>query len=500
MPLLFLLVLALACYPDPQDRTLPPQWLGAHGSILLTWAGIGIIVGVADLLSWWTRRQLVRDPDRRDQVLHRYASWRLYHLIALFAVYGLALFVLGWGGAITPPQGGGWWANLPGVELVILAPLLVGLVLSWAFFYDVERTLHQTEAAPDETTRFWSRTAYVGFQIRQNLALVLVPVLGFIVLKNLPRLLPQVDDDSLGVVDVIAAGGVLAVLAVAPWIFRLVLNLRPLPAGPLHDRLQAAAQRLNFRCSAILLWNTRGGIVNAMLVGVLPMLRYVVLTDRLIAEMTPDEVEAVFGHEVGHVKHRHLLCYLLFWVMSVQVLGMLWSLAEPGLVGLIQRRDLAMLSFGVEVVAYIFLVFGFLSRRCERQADIYGCRAVSCTRQDCREHTAETALAPGGTGLCPTGIHTFVSALEKVALLNGISRDKPGWLQSWQHGSIARRVDFLLGITTDPAVEPRFQRRVRTLKGLLFLGLGAVLLLASLNADSLTDIVKSLRSLLGNKG
>ena len=48
------------------------------------------------------------------------------------------------------------------------------------------------------------------------------------------------------------------------------------------------------RFSDILVWDTRGTVANAMVTGPLPLLRYVVLTDRLIEEIpdrhTDDEV------------------------------------------------------------------------------------------------------------------------------------------------------------------------------------------------------------------
>src|SRR5262249_36779304 len=115
-----------------------------------------------------------------------------------------------------------------------------------------------------------------------------------------------------------------------------------------------------------------------------------------------------------------------------------------------------------------------LSRRCERQADIYGCRAVSCGRPDCTDHDSAPLPASGGA-LCPTGIRTFVHALEKVAALNGISPSKPGWLQSWQHSTIDRRVRFLQEMLVDSALEPRFQRRVGIVKWALMIALIAVL-------------------------
>jgi hypothetical protein len=82
---------------------------------------------------------------------------------------------------------------------------------------------------------------------------------------------------------------------------------------------------------------------------------------------------------------------------------------------------------------------------------------------------------PGGRGLCPTGIRTFIGALEKVARLNGISRDRPGWLHSWQHSTIAQRVDFLAQVLADSGVESRFQKTVRLVKWSMLLGLVALL-------------------------
>src|SRR5205823_7080298 len=128
--------------------------------------------------------------------------------------------------------------------------------------------------------------------------------------------------------------------------------------------------------------------------------------------------------------------------------------------------------------AYIFIVFGYLSRLCERQADLYGCRAVSCSRSDCLDHEPGAALPGVGPAPCPTGINTFMNALEKVAYLNGISRDRPGWLQSWQHGSIAQRVEFLSQMRSDLTLEPRFQRRLVFIKIGLVFGLAAILTVA----------------------
>jgi len=153
---------------------------------------------------------------------------------------------------------------------------------------------------------------------------------------------------------------------------------------------------------------------------------------------------------MGHVKHHHMLFYFGFLVGSLVVLAGAWEgLREftmtylgtraPDLNDWLQNSEfLGILPMVALLATYVFVVFGFLSRRCERQADIYGCRTVSP--------------------------QVFIDALEKVARLNGISRDCPGWLSSWQHSTIARRVDFLKQMCTDPGLEPRFQRRVWLIK------------------------------------
>ena len=290
--------------------------------------------------------------------------------------------------------------------------------------------------------------------------------------------MPAFDDEWQDGILLLGLLGFVGIFIGMPWVLRLVLGLKPLPESVLRDRLSAAARRLRFRCSDILLWNTRGGVANAMVAGVLPYPRYVELTDRLIADLCPEEIEAVFGHEVGHVKHRHMLFYFSFLIVSMVAVWSVVSSYFPELDKLLNldaRQDLAVLPGVAGIGAYIFVVFGFLSRRCERQADLYGCRAVSCRAANCEGHDETQSLAPDGTGLCTTGIRTFINALEKVVRLNGLSRDKPGLLQSWQHSTPARRIDFLQSVLAHPAIEPRFQRRVLLVKSVLLLGLAGLI-------------------------
>lgn len=478
MPFLLMLFLTLACLPETWP--VPPAWVGSPArSVLFTWLGVLLEITLAFLVARRVRRSLSWGAEPREHVLKRYSRGRFVHFLGLFATYALALYLFGYGWALQE-----LWVwhgrSLPAIEVLLLAPFCAAMVLSWACFYDAERALWYDGYDPSaelSPRQFWSRAAYIGFHARQNLALVLLPILLLLCEKELRRQFPDLNNKWQVQASVLGIGVALVVFVTMPWILRLMLGLKTLPAGPLRDRLEAAARRLHFRCSDILLWNTRGGVVNAMVVGVFPFLRYVMLSDRLLEELTPEEVEAVFGHEVGHVKHYHMLYYLVFLLASVAVLGATLTPYQAELdnaLNLRNRRDLAVLQMVGSLGVYVFLVFGFLSRRCERQADIYGCRAVSCSCHGCEGHGPED-LAEHGRGLCTTGIRIFIQALEKVAFLNGISRDRPGFLQSWQHSTIARRVGFLQTLLTDPRAEHRFQWRVFLVKCGLLAVLAAVL-------------------------
>jgi Zn-dependent protease with chaperone function len=468
MPFLILLFLTLACLKDNWTT-----WNGPDSSALsaaLTWIGIGLWAGTAALVAWRIRVQLRRDPGRRDVLACRYGFWRLYNAVGLFVIYGVSLYLFGWGYAVQNLFGSRP-TLFPGGELLILAPFLVGLILSWAFFYDAERALHEAGSAAGEP--FWSRGSYLSFHLRSNAVLVFIPILLLIVQKAVGQLVPESQTGWVApLAHGLGLGAALVMFICMPWILRLVLGLKPLPAGPVRDRLLAVAGRVKFRCSNILLWNTRRGVANAMVAGVLPWPRYVVLTDRLVSELSGEELEAVFGHEAGHAKHHHMAYYAGFLIASIMVLWMATSLLMPDAEYV---RELAAFPLVAVLAAYIFIVFGFLSRRCERQADIYGCRAVSCPLPDCAGHDGVAVVASGNLGLCPTGIRTFINALEKVARLNGINRDRPGFLQSWLHSTIARRVEFLHHMQLDATLEPRFQRKVALVKWGLLLGLGAAM-------------------------
>jgi Zn-dependent protease with chaperone function len=471
MPFLILFLLVLAAQPLPWPAS--PFGLGYRGSLLATIAVAAVPVLFAGWLAGRTRRRLLTAPADRERTLRTYHRGRTVQLLTLIAAEFAGLGLLGWGWTVRSWCGAARPEDLPfGAELLVIAPFLLGLVLSWAAIYPAEQTL------AGWSRPFGGRWGYVSFQARQYLTLIGLPLGLMVTARGLQWALGEWADGTWMLISLFGLVGTTLVLA--PWPLRLILGARPLPPGPIRDRLEAAARRLRFRYSDILLWDTRNGVANAMVAGPAPWVRYVFLSDRLLAELTPAEVEAVFGHEVGHVRHRHFIFYAAFMGLSVAALIGVWVIAMQWLTGGSagpvatdgwQRWEAIpqMLLIGT----YVFIVFGFLSRRCERQADVYGCRAVSCGAGGCVEHVETLVLPANDADLCPTGIRTFISALDKVALVNGISRRRPGLLNAWLHGTIARRVEFLEGVLTDRRAERQFQRRLGLLKWGLLTGLAA---------------------------
>ena len=132
-------------------------------------------------------------------------------------------------------------------------------------------------------------------------------------------------------------------------------------------------------------------MVNACVTGILPGFRYVLLTDALIESLSPLEIAAVFGHEIGHIAHRHLLYFAFFFMGSLGVLTVLAEIVSTGwsvgrAVGLAdsvdaggrQRRGPGRRAAWACWDLYFWIVFGQLSRRFERQADVFGSKVVSC--------------------------------------------------------------------------------------------------------------------------
>jgi Zn-dependent protease with chaperone function len=479
MSLLLLLCLTLACLPI----TWPEPVFGPEptASAAITGGIVAVQLLIARLFTARTIGQLARYPDSREAISRAHGLRRFLFFFLNLGGYAVALLVGGWGWTarhILTTEG----VFLPGGELLVLAPYLLALIGSWFIYYDAEHTLFLTSPSHMRRGEFWSRRGYVMFLLRHHLLMVFTPILLMVFQLGVLRAKPDLLDSPWA--KLAAFVGLFLFVLLLPSLVPLILGLRQMPPGPIRERLEASARRLRVKYRNLYVWDTRNNLATAMVTGIVPWLRQIVFTDLLLSTLTDDEIEAVFGHEVGHVRHGHLLYYAVFLVLSFLTLGAVYRVAEPELPTGHEPLVLTVIATG----CYLFVVFGFISRRCERQADVFGCKAVSCPQVTCEGHDHDTQLVPAGASLCRTGVRTFVRALERVEEVNGMARQSMQssrglfgrmagvlrlmgvWLATWQHSTIEKRMAFLRTLADEPERERSFQRKVTALRwGLMLL-------------------------------
>jgi Zn-dependent protease with chaperone function len=221
----------------------------------------------------------------------------------------------------------------------------------------------------------------------------------------------------------------------------------PLPPGPARQRIEDFCRSQQLRFADILLWPLfEGRMLTAGVIGLNRRFRYLLVTPALLEATTPEEMEAVMAHELGHVKHFHLQLYLFLFLgfgLLTQVSGapiILLLLSSElfyrliPLTGKSPETILALASAAILfalMLGYFRFVFGFFMRNFERQADLHAMAAMG--------HASP-----------------LIRVFEKIALLSGNIRDLP----SWHHFGLGQRIDYLHRCEKNPAAIARHHRKV----------------------------------------
>src|SRR5437660_3433027 len=168
-------------------------------------------------------------------------------------------------------------------------------------------------------------------------------------------------------------------------IFPLFYKFTPLPEGELTQRLLALAQRAHTKVRGVfsMKMSDKTTAANAALMG-LGNTRRIVIGDTMLDRYTPDEIEVVLAHELGHHVHHdiwkliisqsiltlgglYLVNVVLHWAVDTQ--HIYTSLADPATIPLL----LALMgAFGLIVMP----IGNALSRAIEYQADEYALQST----------------------------------------------------------------------------------------------------------------------------
>jgi STE24 endopeptidase len=168
-------------------------------------------------------------------------------------------------------------------------------------------------------------------------------------------------------------------------IFPIFYKFTPLPEGDLTKRLLALAERAHTRVRGVftMKMSDKTTAANAALMG-LGNTRRIVIGDTMLDRYTPDEIEVVLAHELGHHVHHdiwklitsqsiltlgglYLVNVVLHWAVDTQ--HIYTSLADPATIPLL----LALMGvFGLIVMP----IGNGLSRAIEYQADEYALQST----------------------------------------------------------------------------------------------------------------------------
>lgn len=351
---------------------------------------------------------------------------------------------------------GGNWILLD--EIAFLLPSLLLILWSWWCYFPIDRRLREATLMSRLDTSlspptFCTRWQYILGQLRHQVAIVLIPLLLLFAWSEiLTRFPARIVLHGQDIHWLLALAGAGAVLLFSPVMLRFVWDTRPLPAGELRQALVDLCMQHRVRVRQLLLWRTHGQMINAAVMGMISPLRYILLTDALLENVPHRQVEAVMAHEIGHVRRRHLLwlivaaaALLMLWELLLRgvLLGVLHGPMLPGTFGQFQAmiHNPVWLDRSAMVGALLlwFFSFGWVSRRFERQADTFAVQHLSLRygRQ----------IDPArGLVVDPQSADAMILALQQIADLNHIPVER----ESWRHGSIRWRQDYLQGLVGRP--------------------------------------------------
>lgn len=438
--------------------------VGLESGVADTWgivAAVALYWAAAIGFSWLAgRRPQDAEGPPAQAVLGGMAG--MLRIAGLLAFYGIA-----------DGLNGRFLAETLGLERVVLLPDLLRLAPFLAL------TLANRSALTVAAMQMGhAATTGVRLVLEEALA-ALLPLGPVLVLVTVYDVLTLVDPTSPAgtalavgfsspVLQVVFSLSVIAlVLLVVPFGVRLLVRAHPLPAGPLRDRLEAYGKRVGFRARDILVWPTTEAL-NAAVIGALPRFRYVLVTQALLDTLEPDEIEAVYAHEAGHARRGHIL--LFFGFTATLPLALLFPQLMPTPIAAALTAVPSLLRVVAMVVIWFGVVFGWISRRFEQEADVYGLETLGPDRPLADEET-----------------HPFARALERIADEAPEMREVTGW----RHFSIGERVAFVRSYTQDPEVRRETNKAIGKLRLTLLVVIGGLVALTALEVPGEVQRVRA---------
>ncbi len=208
-------------------------------------------------------------------------------------------------------------------------------------------------------------------------------------------------------------------------LFPIFYKFEPLENEDLRRRLVQLSQRAGTRVRGVYRWrlSEKSKKANAALTG-LGSTRRIILSDTLLDNYAPEEIEAVLAHELGHHVHRHILKSILvqagitfvgFWLTN-WVLH--YSVDHHMFEELSDFANLPLLALSATALSLLLMpALNAYSRYNERQADRYAFDSIA-------------------------SVEPFISSMNKLAQQNLAERTPAKWVEILfnSHPAISKRV------------------------------------------------------------
>ncbi len=391
--------------------------------------------------------------------------------LSVVAIFFLALYLFAF-------NLGAFLGAIPGFFKFMTVSGLTGLII-----YLIHLAVIWYWSHPIHEAVLGTRSGRSSF-IRSHLAFTSVILIPWFLISTVTDLLqlikmPSFMGSDLGQTMLIAAILVAFVLF-GPWLIVRLWGCKPMPADPIREELEAFCRSHGFKSGGFMLWPIFGGeMLTAGVVGILPGIRYILITPGLLRILGISELKAVVAHEMGHVRKKHMLLFIMIFILFIVFVSRAGATMEETVKLLILSNgslaqwlltpgplatalDLILFVMPLILLMVIFLrfIFGFFLRNSERQADLFAMQLL------------------GNPG-------SLISSFEKIAFRSGRIEDLP----SWHHFSIRQRIDFLIEAYENRTLV-RKQDRKLNLSVIAYVAVVAALLFINVKAAE-SDLAKS---------
>jgi Zn-dependent protease with chaperone function len=352
----------------------------------------------------------------------RYNRIRRWLGIADF-VLGLAFLVVllatGWSGTLRDLAYRAASQNYTlAVFLYVVMLMAIGKLLGLGLDYYGFRLEHRFQLS-NLRLRAWLSDEVKEFAVGVALAVIVVELLYFIMRQS---------SQYWWLIAWMVFTGLFILLAqLAPVVlFPIFYKFAPLENEELKARLVRLSERAGTKVRGVYQWklSEKTKKANAALTG-LGRTRRIILADTLLESYSPDEIEAVLAHELGHHVHNHILKSIAvqagttlagFWAANWVLHYAMdrWHMFET----LSDFANLPLLALVSTVLSFVLMpALNAYSRFNERQADRYAFQAIS-------------------------SIHPFITSMNKLADQNLAERTPSKWVEWFfhSHPAITKRV------------------------------------------------------------